>query len=76
MISGLDVARFSKTNIFSAIIIIFFFLRKSNIVSIGILIASAGGYLNTYAVYAKSKFDLFYMFTSTLKDYNRKKRKP
>jgi hypothetical protein len=72
---GLDITRFSKTNIFGAIIIIFFFLRKNNIILIGILIINTRGYLGIYIIYTKSKFDLFYIFTNILRGYNRKKRK-
>jgi hypothetical protein len=72
---GPDIAGFSKANIFSVAIIIFLFLRKSNIASIGVLIASTRNYLGTYIIYTKSKFDLFYTFTSTLKGHNRKKKR-
>jgi hypothetical protein len=44
--------------------------------SIGALIAGIRGYLGTYAIYTKGKLNLFYMFTSILGGYNRKKRKP
>jgi hypothetical protein len=75
MVSRPDVVGFSKTSIFSVIIIVFIFLRKGNIASIGVLITSAGNYLNTHAIYTKGKFDLFCMFTSALKGYNGKERK-
>jgi hypothetical protein len=51
-------------------------LGKGNIVSIGILAVNTRGYLNTYAVYAESKLDLFRVFTSALGGYNRKKERP
>jgi hypothetical protein len=76
MISGLDIAGFSKANIFGITIIVFIFLRKSNIISIGILIASTRGYLSIYIVYTKGKFDLFYIFMSVLRGYNKKEKKP
>jgi hypothetical protein len=75
MISGPDIAGFSKASIFGIAIIVFLFLRKGNIASIGVLIANAGNYLGIYMVYTKSKFDLFYTFTSILRGYNRKKGK-
>jgi hypothetical protein len=75
VVSGPDVVRFSKTGIFGVTVIVFSFLRKGNIVLIGVLITSARSYLNTYTIYTKNEFDLFYTFTNTLKDYDRKKGK-
>jgi hypothetical protein len=70
---GLDIVGLSKASIFGAIVIVFSLLKKGNIILIGVLIANIGGYLNTYAIYTKGEFDLFCMFTSTLRGYNKKK---
>jgi hypothetical protein len=81
LVSQTNIIGFPKVGIFSIAIIVFVFLRKSNITAgfaVGInrvFVAGIKGYFGAYIIYTKSKINLFRIFAGMLGGYNKKKRK-